>query len=51
MGYLYGNLKKEFQYSVESEEHEVGYACQPWNYTAYLPTEFLKKNLDSEEIN
>jgi len=55
ISFIYGlpvwESKKEFQYSVESEEHEVGYACQPWNYTAYLPTEFLKKSLDSEDIN
>jgi hypothetical protein len=29
--------RTDFIYSVESEEHEVGYALQPWNYAAYLP--------------
>jgi hypothetical protein len=43
--------RTEFKFCVESEEHEVGYAYQPWNYTAYLPPEFQKKNLDSEDIN
>jgi len=55
ISFIYGlpvwESKIEFKFSVESEEHEVGYACQPWNYTAYIPTEFLKKNLDCEEIN
>jgi len=41
--------KTEFIYSVENEEHEVGYACQPWNYTAYLPPD-LVKNPDCEDI-
>jgi len=55
ISFIYGlpvwESKKEFKYAVESEEHDVGYACQPWNYTSYLPAEFLKKNLDSEDIN
>lgn len=38
--------RTEFIYSVESEEHEVGYANQPWNYTSYLPKELLKNNLE-----
>jgi hypothetical protein len=41
--------RTEFIYSVEPEEHEVGYANQPWNYTSYLPKELLMNNL--EDLN
>jgi len=30
-----------FSYSVEKDKHDVGYASQPFNYTPYLPKEFL----------
>jgi len=38
--------RTEFIYSVESEEHEVGYANQPWNYASYLPKELLLNYLE-----
>jgi len=38
-----------FQYSVEKEKHDVGYANQPFNYTQYLPKNLLEQSDEFEE--
>jgi len=40
---VFGSMT-EFKYFLEDEDHEVGYACQPWNYTAYLPYHLRMRN-------
>jgi len=38
-----------FQYSVEKEKHDVGYANQPFNYTPYLPKDLFEQPYECEE--
>jgi len=43
--------KIEFQYTVEKEKHDVGYANQPFNYGPFLPKHFLfndDKDMDKD---
>jgi len=40
--------KTAFQYSVEKEKHEVGYANQPFNYAQYLPKDLLAQSEECE---
>jgi len=40
--------KTAFQYSVEKEKHEVGYANQPFNYAPYLPKDLFAQSEDCE---
>jgi len=52
VSYIYCNPVWEsdvaFQYSVEKEKHDVGYANQPFNYTQYLPKDLLGLHDESE---
>jgi len=40
--------KTAFQYSVEKEKHEVGYANQPFTYTQYIPKNLFAQSEEFE---
>jgi len=42
--------KTEFKFFVETEEHDVSYADQPFNYTPYIPNALLALKCDEEDV-
>jgi len=38
-----------FEYSVEKEKHDVGYANQPFNYSQYLPKDLFEQSDEFED--